>query len=187
MRWRTPTARTWREPWCGRGPAAASTSRPPEQLAVPLQCRHCEDAPCVEVCPTAALSRLDAAGARAGRPGQVHWLRVLRAGLPLRRDSPGVGRKGIIKCDLCAGRLARGLEPACVASCPVRALAFEEIKEDAARRRLQTALRLANGELDEPSKLDELHTASGPNTPAAPAWSARSSIATRATRKCSSP
>ena len=55
-------------------------------------------------------------------------------------------RKAIIKCDLCAARLARGLEPACVASCPVRALAFEEIKEDAARRRLQTALRLASGE-----------------------------------------
>ena len=36
-------------------------------------------------------------------------------------------------------------DPACVASCPVRALSFEEMKEDAARRRLQTALHLADG------------------------------------------
>jgi Fe-S-cluster-containing dehydrogenase component len=52
------------------------------------------------------------------------------------------GRKAVLKCDLCTARLAKGMEPACVASCPVRALAFKEVKADADRRRSQLALSL---------------------------------------------
>ena len=115
------------------------------QLAVPLQCRHCEDAPCVQVCPTGALFRLNPDSPVLVDQGKCigceFCVQVCPFGV-IRVASDG---KAIIKCDLCASRLAQGLEPACVASCPVRALSFEEMKEDAARRRLQTALHLADG------------------------------------------
>ncbi len=115
------------------------------QLAVPLQCRHCEDAPCVQICPSGALVRLDPES-----PGVVDQEKCIGCEFCVQVCPFGVihlaqNGKAIIKCDLCADRLAQGLEPACVSSCPVGALAFEEMKEDAAQKRAQTALRLAEG------------------------------------------
>jgi len=91
---------------------------------VPLQCRHCENAQCVTVCPTGAMKRL-------GREGPVvvdHDLCVgcrsctivCHFGVP-RMDESG---KVLIKCDLCIERLDRGQEPACVSACPTKALCF---------------------------------------------------------------
>jgi anaerobic carbon-monoxide dehydrogenase iron sulfur subunit len=118
-----------------------------EQRAVPLQCRHCEDAPCIQVCPSGALARLEAEA-----PVLVEQAKCIGCEFCVQVCPFGVirlteDRKAVIKCDLCAARLDQGLLPACVASCPTQALAFEEIQADAARRRRQTALRLASGEL----------------------------------------
>ncbi len=42
---------------------------------------------------------------------------------------PEVKSYVISKCDLCAGRLQEGKEPACVMACPTGALTFEEVDE----------------------------------------------------------
>jgi carbon-monoxide dehydrogenase iron sulfur subunit len=117
------------------------------QLAVPLQCRHCEDAPCLQVCPTGAIQRLNAESPVLVDQGKCIGCDYCVQVCPFGVIHLAADRKAIVKCDLCAARLAQGLAPACVAACPVGALAFEEIKEDAARRRRQTALCLASGEL----------------------------------------
>ncbi|MBA7510834.1 Iron-sulfur protein [subsurface metagenome] len=93
-----------------------------EDLAVPLQCRHCEDAPCIKICPTKALEKL-----APGEPviikedlciGCKWCLLVCPFGvLNLNREG-----KVIIKCDLCLERLEKGEEPACVEACPTKAL-----------------------------------------------------------------
>ena len=109
------------------------------ELAVPLQCRHCDDAPCVRVCPSGALSRDG-----EQEPVLVDQDRCIGCAYCVGACPFGVirvisGRTAVIKCDLCVGRRAEGLQPACVDACPVGALSFEETEESAKRARLRTA------------------------------------------------
>jgi Fe-S-cluster-containing dehydrogenase component len=61
-----------------------------------------------------------------------------------RADADGLQSPlAVVKCDLCQKRQAARLEPACVASCPVRALSFEEADQSARRIRALTAALLA--------------------------------------------
>lgn len=117
------------------------------RLAVPLQCRHCEDAPCMRVCPTGALGREGTTG-----PVLVEQTKcigcafcveacpfgVIRLARSAAAEAMGNGRI-ILKCDLCTARLAQGLAPACVSACPVSALSFEDVDDGAKRSRARTA------------------------------------------------
>lgn len=124
---------------------------PAGQLAVPLQCRHCEDAPCVRVCPSGALSRTSEA-----EPVLVDQQKCIGCAFCVEACPFGVilivpcsaagasgGGRAIIKCDLCAKRQADRLQPACVSSCPVAALLFEEVDENAKKARAKAAARAA--------------------------------------------
>lgn len=91
-------------------------------FAVPLQCRHCESAPCVQICPTKALRRRSLEEPVViDTPfcvGCSFCVVVCPWGIPqLSKD-----KKVIIKCDLCLERLQNGEEPACVEACPTGAL-----------------------------------------------------------------
>jgi len=113
-----------------------------EGLAVPLQCRHCEDAPCVMVCPTEAIHRPAPEG-----PVLVDQERCIGCKFCLMACPFGVikmSRHGtaIIKCDLCFERLKRGELPACVEACPVRALEFREVEEVLAEKRKAAARKI---------------------------------------------
>jgi carbon-monoxide dehydrogenase iron sulfur subunit len=110
-------------------------------LAVPLQCRHCEDAPCLKVCPSGALWR----GSEA-TPVMVNQEKCIGCAFcvqacPFGVIRLGTAQKAVIKCDLCVRRQAAGLEPACVAACPVAALSFEDVDESARRARAKAAVQ----------------------------------------------
>ena len=117
--------------------------------AVPLQCRHCDDAPCETVCPSGALQRPNEAEpvvvdqrkcigcAYCVEACPFGVIAVARCSSPDRPETASV----VIKCDLCATRLAEGLQPACVDSCPVGALIFEEVETGAKRARARTAAK----------------------------------------------
>ncbi len=124
---------------------------PVESFAVPLQCRHCDDAPCVRVCPSGALSRLSSADPvladqakciGCGFCVEVCPFGVIRLVRGAVENAPADGR-AIVKCDLCAKRQAQGLLPACVSACPVGALAFEEVDDGARRARAAAAAKAA--------------------------------------------
>lgn len=124
---------------------------------IPVQCNHCANAACVKVCPTGATSQraedgivtVDATkciGCRYCMMACPYRQRFYLAynppkktyfpagptpyelmGRKLRKYSPGT----VVKCDFCvaAGRLDKGLEPACVATCTAKARTFGDLND----------------------------------------------------------
>lgn len=83
-------------------------------------CHHCEDAPCVKVCPTGALYINEMALVIPVREKCI-GCRACEAACSYnipRFDSEGK----LVKCDGCAIRQAHGLLPACVKTCNTGAL-----------------------------------------------------------------
>jgi carbon-monoxide dehydrogenase iron sulfur subunit len=117
---------------------------PVGSFGMPLQCRHCEDAPCMAVCPTRAIYR-HAPGEPVLLDGErcigcKFCIQVCPFGvIDLSRDG-----KAMIKCDLCAERTAAGEAPACVAACPTGALVFEDVERFLRDRRRGAGARAAS-------------------------------------------
>ena len=94
--------------------------------AIPLSCQPCEEAACVLACPTGAVRRL-----APGKPVLLEEARCIGCSMCVQACPFGVmamrpGGKVAFKCDLCITRLAKGFQPACVSSCPTRALSLED-------------------------------------------------------------
>jgi len=111
--------------------------------AIPMTCRHCEDAACLKVCPNYAISRqgdvvyLDPAKCVGCRQcamvcpfGVIHW----------------DGEKMVLrKCDLCGHRTANGEKPACVSVCPTGTLEYGELDDIMAGKKREAAGLLRSG------------------------------------------
>lgn len=102
---------------------------PEERACVPLTCLHCDDAWCLEICPSGAISRDDGTGAVTIDETQCAGCKMCLLACPygnIHYDAvEGVSRK----CDLCGG------DPACVMVCGSGALRFIEADEAAEARR----------------------------------------------------
>jgi len=86
-----------------------------------LRCNHCDDAPCVTICPTVALYRrpdgvVDFDGARC-----IGCKSCMQA-CPYDALYIDPNTNTAAKCNYCAHRLEVGLEPACVIVCPEQAI-----------------------------------------------------------------
>lgn len=115
------------------------------ELTIPLQCRQCEDAPCVKICPTKAIERAD-----AGQPVLIEdklcvgckWCIMVCPFGVIGMDRQG---KAAIKCDLCFERLKGNKLPACVLACPTKALQFKTLEEVAAEERKGYLVKFTKG------------------------------------------
>ncbi|MHB1653675.1 MAG: 4Fe-4S dicluster domain-containing protein [Desulfitobacteriaceae bacterium] len=84
----------------------------------PIQCRHCEDAPCLEICSTGAMQRDDKTGCVFINSEKCLscWMCVMVC--PYGVIAPAVEKHTADKCDQCF----QMVEPYCVAACPNKAL-----------------------------------------------------------------
>ena len=114
--------------------------------AVPVHCQHCEEPACVLACPTGALARL-----ADGKPVLLDRERCIGCKMCVQACPFGVitlspDGKGVLKCDLCIERLAQGLEPACVAACPTKALRLTEAETANREKRRRFAERIVSAQ-----------------------------------------
>jgi Fe-S-cluster-containing dehydrogenase component len=128
---------------------AKETEYPSEELEhrdLLVFCNHCDEPPCVRVCPTQATWKRESDGivmmdwhrcigcryCVAACPygsRSFNWsdprphIERINAGYPTRS-------KGVVeKCTFCDERLAQGLMPACVEACPEKALVFGDLSD----------------------------------------------------------
>ena len=104
-------------------------------LAVPLRCMQCEDAPCVTVCPTGALYRKSPDEPVLIDKNLCIGCKSCVLACPIGAISLDAEGKAVQKCDMCIERLEKGELPVCVASCPTGATQLTTLDEVAAKAR----------------------------------------------------
>lgn len=94
-----------------------------DHVSFAIQCRHCENAPCMDACITGAMHRDAKTDAVLCDEKKCVgcWMCIMVC--PLGVIERNTSKKRIAsKCDLCAGED----EPVCVKNCPNEALVYEE-------------------------------------------------------------
>lgn len=119
-----------------------------EEFAVPMQCRHCEDAPCVEICPSQALHKEKSSEQIFLEQERCIGCQCCLIVCPFGVIVPSHDGRVVVKCDLCLERLQAGQEPACVESCPTGAIKFVEADQFVKEKRDDAAQRLINEKKD---------------------------------------
>lgn len=111
----------------------------------PGRCRHCDPAPCVQVCPTSALTRSAADGLVLCAADRCIACAMCAMVCPFDAltfhpvAETGPDRAVAVKCDGCVARVRRGEVPACVEACKVGALVYGELDDLVAEGRLGDA------------------------------------------------
>jgi molybdopterin-containing oxidoreductase family iron-sulfur binding subunit len=117
-----------------------------KNLPVMVLCNHCDNPPCVRVCPVkATFKREDGVvmmdyhrciGCRFCMAACPYGARNLNWRDPrpfikteLNREYPTRTRGVVEKCNFCEERLARGLMPACVDACKDKAIIFGDLED----------------------------------------------------------
>lgn len=98
----------------------------PAHLFVPMMCQHCQDAPCLEACPTGSIQRRKD-GRVVVNPSTCTTSKECLDACPYGAIAIDPHTEKADKCDLCEGRTGVGLEPACVEVCPSGALRYGDL------------------------------------------------------------
>jgi Fe-S-cluster-containing dehydrogenase component len=96
------------------------------------RCNHCDDAPCVEICPTRSLFRR-ADGIVDFDPRRCIGCKGCMQACPYDALYIDPATETAAKCNYCAHKVEAGLEPPCVTVCPTQAIVAGDLDEPASR------------------------------------------------------
>lgn len=108
---------------------------------IPFLCRHCEDAPCVRVCCTGALTQDSLTHVVTQKETKCIGCWMCSMVCPYGVIGRKLEERVATKCDRCPDRDI----PACVEACPTKALVYMDETEFAEMKRLQRATLVAEG------------------------------------------
>lgn len=122
-----------------------------KQVYMPMICMHCDNAPCVEVCPTGASKKMADGTVQVDADECIGCMSCMEAcpygarfyneesaptyweGKPqseYEKARSGEHQEGKVdKCTFCSSRRERDLPPACVETCPAMARTFGDIDD----------------------------------------------------------
>jgi formate dehydrogenase iron-sulfur subunit len=127
-------ATTWRHvKFVEQAPLTEKEGGDPRWLFLSDICKHCENAGCLEACPTGAITRTEFGTVIIQQDicnGCQYCVPACPYGV-ITSDKEGGGTAH--KCTLCYDRLKGGLEPACAKACPTDSIQFGPLDELRAR------------------------------------------------------
>ena len=106
-------------------------------------CKHCENAGCLEACPTGSIVRTEIGSVLVQNDvcnGCGYCVVACPFGVIDRRPAPLPDAGGAFKCTFCYDRQKSGLTPACAKVCPTESIVFGRLDDLRVRgaRRVQT-------------------------------------------------
>src|SRR5262249_2953210 len=91
-------------------------------------CKHCVNAPCLEVCPTGAILRTEFDTVYIHEPA-CNGCRDCVSACPFGVIHMSEARHIAQKCTFCYDRLQKELTPACAQACPTQSIRFGKLTE----------------------------------------------------------
>jgi tetrathionate reductase subunit B len=96
---------------------------------LPRLCNHCENPPCVSVCPTQASYRDEEKGLVDIREERCIGCKMCIVACPYDARFTHPIKKVANKCDFCIHRVEKGVVPSCVNTCPSNARIFGDLND----------------------------------------------------------
>lgn len=113
-----------------------------EACYIPVVCLQCDPAPCMQICPSGALTRNRATGAVVVNEQKCIACKMCMIACPFGTMSFCGAEGHAAKCNLCSG------DPMCVAFCGPGALTYREAEVSVEGRQKATAMRLMKSMLE---------------------------------------
>jgi formate dehydrogenase iron-sulfur subunit len=122
-------------------------------------CKHCENAGCLEACPTGAIVRTEFGGVFV-QPDICNGCSYCVVACPFGVVQKNMDDGRAFKCTFCYDRQKEGLQPACAKACPTESIKFGPIEEMrlAGQERMQ---ELEARGMDDVHYYDPTHTSVG--------------------------
>jgi len=96
---------------------------------LPVLCNHCDNAPCVDVCPTGSSIKRDEDGIVLVIPEMCIGCKACMAACPYNARYYDEEANTVDKCTFCFPRISTGLDPACVTTCVGDSRVFGDLND----------------------------------------------------------